>query len=153
METPIDLTPHPNSLHIHTSTEMLFNADRLYFGIIFVLILTIGTSAAPLKRDVSSLAQLAPRSILNKPLSVLVVALQRRQLRSWVPPRSERNSHYFGKAWRMYRKNNSAHTLTHKMWSALVAALWPLAWSNEYDLKDNLQLFSLFTYDPSSLFM
>lgn len=81
------LTPNPNTLHIHTSSGMIFNADKLYSGIILVLILTIGASAAPLKRDVSSLVQLqvAHRSILNKSSSVLAAALHRRQLRCWVP--------------------------------------------------------------------
>lgn len=62
---------------------MIFNADKLYSGIILVLILTIGASAAPLKRDVNSLVQLqvAHRSILNKSSSVLAAALHRRQLR------------------------------------------------------------------------
>lgn len=81
------LTPNPNTLHIHISSGMIFNADKLYSGIILVLILTIGASAAPLKRDVSSLVQLqvAHRSILNKSSSVLAAALHRRQLRCWVP--------------------------------------------------------------------
>lgn len=61
---------------------MMFNADKLYSGIILVLILTIGASATPLKRDASSLVQLSPRRILNQSSSVLAAALQRCQLQS-----------------------------------------------------------------------